>query len=115
MILLCPGVLERNEAKSQQMVAEELSRIVQSELVELRQRNVAETTTRVRLENQLGGLKVCWCSKLNAICVVKDTIAQSSYICMLHESNCKPSSCAVYAVCTTSPFPKYRLTPGIKF
>ncbi|CAI8036937.1 hypothetical protein GBAR_LOCUS20688 [Geodia barretti] len=52
------GVLERNEAKSQQMVAEELSRIVQSELVELRQRNIAETTTRVRLENQLGGLKV---------------------------------------------------------
>jgi hypothetical protein len=58
MILLCPGVFERNEAKSQQMVAEELSRIVQSELVELRQRNVAKTTTRVRLENQLGGLKV---------------------------------------------------------
>lgn len=42
------------------MVAEELSRIVQSELVELRQRNVAETTTRVRLENQLGDLKVCY-------------------------------------------------------
>ena len=41
------------------MVAEELARIVQSELVELRQRNVAETTTRVRLENQLGELKVC--------------------------------------------------------
>ena len=55
----CTGVLEKNEAKSQQMVAEELSRIVQSELVELRQRNIAETTTRVRLENQLGALKVC--------------------------------------------------------
>ena len=103
MILLCPGVLERNEAKSQQMVAEELSRIVQSELVELRQRNVAETTTRVRLENQLGGLKVCLCSKHNAI-------AQSSYICMLHESNCEPSSNTVCAVCTTSTFPTYRLT-----
>ena len=54
----CTGVLERNEAKSQQMVAEELARIVQSELVELRQRNIAEATTRVRLENQLGELKV---------------------------------------------------------
>ena len=40
------------------MVAEELARIVQSELAELRQRNVAETTTRIRLENQLGELKV---------------------------------------------------------
>ena len=40
------------------MVAEELARIVQSELVELRQRNIAEATTRVRLENQLGELKV---------------------------------------------------------
>ena len=54
----CTGVLERNEAKSQQMVAEELARIVQSELVELRQRNIAEATTRVCLENQLGELKV---------------------------------------------------------
>ena len=54
----CTGVLERNEAKSQQMVAEELARIVQSELVELRQRNIAEASTRVRLENQLGELKV---------------------------------------------------------
>ena len=54
----CTGVLERNEAKFQQMVAEELARIVQSELVELRQRNIAEATTRVRLENQLGELKV---------------------------------------------------------
>ena len=57
-ILPCAGILERNEAKSQQMVAEELARIVQSELLELRQRNVAETTTRVRLENQIGQLKV---------------------------------------------------------
>ena len=40
------------------MVAEELARIVQSELVELRQRNIAEATTRVCLENQLGELKV---------------------------------------------------------
>ena len=40
------------------MVAEELARIVRSELVELRQRNIAEVTTRVRLENQLGELKV---------------------------------------------------------
>ena len=54
----CTGVLEWNEAKSQQMVAEELARIVQSELVELRQRNIAEAITRVRLENQLGELKV---------------------------------------------------------
>ena len=54
----CTGVLERNEAKSQQMVAEELARIAQSELVELRQRDIAEATTRVRLENQLGELKV---------------------------------------------------------
>ena len=50
--------MERNEAKSQQMVAEELARIVQSELVELRQRNVAEITARLRLENQFGELKV---------------------------------------------------------
>ena len=54
----CTGVLERNEAKSQQMVAEELARIVQSELVELRQRDIAEATSRARLENQLGELKV---------------------------------------------------------
>ena len=54
----CPGMVERNEARSQKMVAEELGRIVQSELVEMRQRNVAETTGRVRLENQLGELKV---------------------------------------------------------
>ena len=53
---LCPGVVGRNEARSQQMVAEELARIVQSELAELRQRNVEETTTRIRLENQLGEL-----------------------------------------------------------
>ena len=57
-ILSCSGMLERNEARSQQMVAEELARIVQSELVDMRQRNVAETTERVRLENQLGELKV---------------------------------------------------------
>ena len=54
----CPGVVERNEALSQQMVSEELARIVQSELVELRQRNIAETTNRIRLENQLGELQV---------------------------------------------------------
>jgi hypothetical protein len=52
------GVVERNEALSQQMVSEELARIVQSELVELRQRNIAETTNRIRLENQLGELQV---------------------------------------------------------
>ena len=55
---LCPGVVGRNEARSQQMVAEELARSVQSELAELRQRNVEETTTRICLENQLGELKV---------------------------------------------------------
>ena len=51
-------MVERNEARSQQMVAEELARIVQSELVDMRQRNVAETTERIRLENKLGELQV---------------------------------------------------------
>ena len=57
-VIVCEGMVERNETRSQQMVAEEMVKIVQSELTELRQRNIAETTSRVRVENQLGELKV---------------------------------------------------------
>ena len=57
-VIVYEGMVERNEARSQKMVAEEMVKIVQSELTELRQRNITETTSRVRVENQLGELKV---------------------------------------------------------
>ncbi len=41
------------------MVADHLVNIVQSDLSELRQRSVMETTTRLRLENELSDTKVC--------------------------------------------------------
>lgn len=47
-----------NEERSQKMVAEQLVKIVQGELSELRQRSVMETTTRLRLENELSDTKV---------------------------------------------------------
>ena len=78
----CTGVLERNEAKSQQMVAEELARIVQSELVELRQRNITEATTRVRLENQLGELKVVKIAHIVLLIVLYMCLYVSVHPCM---------------------------------
>ena len=52
------AVNEMNEAKSQKMVAEQLTKIVQSDLVELRQQNLTETTKRLQLENELSNVKV---------------------------------------------------------
>ena len=52
------AVTEMNEAKSQKMVAEELVKIVQSDLAELRQHNLTETTRRLQLENELSDVKV---------------------------------------------------------
>ena len=49
---------QMNEEKSQRMVAEQLVKIVQSDLSSLRQKSVSETTTRLRLENELGDVKV---------------------------------------------------------
>ena len=52
------AVTEMNEAKSQKMVAEQLTKIVQSDLAELRQQNLTETTRRLQLENELSDAKV---------------------------------------------------------
>ena len=52
------AITEMNEAKSQKMVAEELVKIVQSDLAELRQHNLTETTRRLQLENELSDVKV---------------------------------------------------------
>ena len=52
---------QMNEEKSQRMVAEQLVKIVQSDLSSLRQKSVSETTTRLRLENELGDVKVRVC------------------------------------------------------
>ena len=52
------AVGEMNEAKSQKMVAEQLTNIVQSDLAELRQQNLTETTKRLQLENELSDAKV---------------------------------------------------------
>lgn len=49
---------QMNEEKSQRLVAEQLVKIVQSDLSSLRQKSVSETTTRLRLENELGDVKV---------------------------------------------------------
>ena len=53
-------VLQRqlNDEKSKRMVAEQLSYIVQSDLDSLRGSNITETTTRLRLENELCDVKV---------------------------------------------------------
>ena len=61
------------------MVAEELARIVQAELVDMRQRNVADTTARIRLENQLGELKVC--SPCPVYTCIYSTCTCTSYVC----------------------------------
>ena len=52
------AVTEMNEAKSQKMVAEQLTKIVQSDLADLRQQNLTETTRRLQLENELSDAKV---------------------------------------------------------
>ena len=52
------AVRQMNEAKSQKMVAEQLTKIVQSDLAELRQQNLTETTRRLQLENELSDAKV---------------------------------------------------------
>ena len=52
------AVTQMNEAKSQRMVAEQLTKIVQSYLAELRQQNLTETTKRLQLENELSDVKV---------------------------------------------------------
>ena len=52
------AVTQMNEAKSQKMVAEQLTKIVQSDLAELRQQNLTETTRRLQLENELSDAKV---------------------------------------------------------
>ena len=52
------AVRQMNEAKSQKMVAEQLTKIVQSDLAELRQQNLTETTRRLQLENDLSDAKV---------------------------------------------------------
>jgi len=49
---------EMNEEKSKRLVSEQLIKIVQSDMSSIRQRSVAETTTRLRLENELGDVKV---------------------------------------------------------
>jgi len=49
---------EVTQEKSQRLVAEQMVTIVQSELVELRQRNVDLTSQQIRLENELSELKV---------------------------------------------------------
>ena len=51
-------VKQLNEDKSQRMVADNLVKIIQSDLSDLRQKNVCEVTTRMRLENDLGDAKV---------------------------------------------------------
>ena len=56
------AVRQMNEAKSQKMVAEQLTNIVQSDLAELRQHNLTETTRRLQLENDLSDAKVGLCS-----------------------------------------------------
>ena len=52
---------EVTQEKSQRLVAEQMATIVQSELVELRQRNVNLTSQQIRLENELSELKVSVC------------------------------------------------------
>ena len=49
---------ELNEEKSKRMVNEHLVQIIQSDLTEVRQHSVTETTTRLRLENEVADFKV---------------------------------------------------------
>jgi len=53
---------EVTQEKSQRLVAEQMATIVQSELAELRQRNVDLTSQQIRLENELSELKVSVCA-----------------------------------------------------
>ena len=52
---------EVTQEKSQRLVAEQMATIIQSELGELRQRNVNLTSQQIRLENELSELKVSVC------------------------------------------------------
>ena len=49
---------ELNEEKSKRMVGDSLVQMLQSEIVELRQSNATETTSRLRLENEVTSVKV---------------------------------------------------------
>lgn len=49
---------ELNEETSKRMVSEHLVQIVQSDLMEVRQHSITETTARLRLENEVADLKV---------------------------------------------------------
>lgn len=55
------SVKQLNQEKSQRMVAEHLVKIVQSDVSELRQKNMNEVTTRMKLENELSDAKVLVC------------------------------------------------------
>ena len=48
-----------NQQRSQRMVAEQLVKIVQSDLSDLQQKHVYDVTTRMGVENELGDAKVC--------------------------------------------------------
>ena len=50
--------LELNEEKSKRMVGDSLVQMLQSEIVELRQSNASETTSRLRLETEVASVKV---------------------------------------------------------
>ena len=50
---------ELNKEKSERMVNEHLVKILQSDVTDLQQRNVAEATTRLRLESEIADLEVC--------------------------------------------------------
>lgn len=49
---------ELNNEKSQRMVNDHLVKILQSDVTDLQQKNVAEATTRLRLESEIADLKV---------------------------------------------------------
>ena len=49
---------ELNKEKSERMVNEHLVKILQSDVTDLQQRNVAEATTRLRLESEIADLEV---------------------------------------------------------
>ena len=50
--------MELNEEKSKRMVGDSLVQMLQSEIVELRQSNAVETTSRLRLETEVTSIKV---------------------------------------------------------
>lgn len=52
------AMVELNEEKSKRLVSEQLAKIVQSDLMDVRQQNIMETTAKIRLENEVADLKV---------------------------------------------------------